>query len=333
MQGPKVNVPTLQVDVFKGQVKAAPLQVTLPSDEGSHFKGQLALKNIDIEYALKALSSSSKKSLAGVLDAEMSLEGEGSTWEELSPTLQGEVTISLERGVLYGLDPEAAIINELARKVPGVKKQRPAPLKLKTLKGVVEVKRGAVHLKEPIDVQTGEGPLRLQGALGLNLEADMKATLSLSPKRLSKQLGRPIPKKEPIKVPFQIQGPLSDPKVSGVGLTAVMAVAAVALGGGEALKVAEELKGKGKRALQEGKAKAKRALKRGKRRAQEELGKQRKRAEERAGEARAKAQAEADKAKREAQKRADEAKTKADSAKKKAKKEAGKAAKKLKGLF
>lgn len=337
MNGPKVQISTLQVDVFQGQVKAAPLQITLPSEEGSHFKGQLELKKVNIERALQELSSKPKKSIAGLLDAQLNLEGEGSEWEELSPTLHGEGQITLERGVLYGLDPEAAIVNELARKVPGVKKKRPAPLKLKTLKGAIEIKGGAVHLKEPIDLQTSEGPLRLEGALGLNLEADMQATLSLSPERLSKQLGKPVPQKDPIKVPFKVQGPLSDPKVSGVGLAAVVAVAAVALGGGEALKAAEALKGKGRRALSEGKRKAKRAIEDGKARATQALTERRQQASQQAEAAKKEAQAEADELKKKAQERAEQTKKDAEASKKAAKKaaksKAGKAAKKLKGIF
>lgn len=326
LNGPKLKVSTLQVDVFKGQVKAAPLMITLPSEEGSHFDGQIELKKIDLEIALKELAPERKKSMAGILDARLRLNGEGQTWEELSPTLEGDGTISLERGILYGLDPEAAIINELARKVPGVKKQQHTPLKLKTLKGKVKIKQGAIHLQEPIDLETSEGPLRLEGAIGLNQEADLKATLSLSPQRLSKQLGKPIPQKDPIKVPFRVQGPLSDPQVSGIGIAAVVAVAAVALGGGAVLKVAEEMKGKGKRALKEGKEKAERALKRSKERVNEELEQKKKAAELKAKEAKAKAQAEAEAAKEKAKKQANDAK-------KKAEKKAKNTAKKLKSIF
>jgi len=334
-----VKVKSLQVDVFKGQVRAAPLSVKLPSDEGAHFEGDFALSGIDLEEALKQLSAEqpSKKSVAGRLDASLTLKGEGRDQDELLSTLSGQGSTKLARGVLYGLDPEAGIYNALAKKLPGVKRKRSRPLKLKTLQGEVEVKGGAVHFKEPIELETDQGPLSVDGSLGFNLEAALEAVLMLDPKRVSRQLGRPVQHKGPIEVPFTVSGPLSEPKMSGVGLAALVAVAAVALGGGEALKAAEALKSRGREALNEGKREAERALKQSKRRAERELKRAQSRAREEAEAARRRAQAKRDEAQRKAKAEADKAKREAqrakDQAKREAKSKAQQAKKKLKGLF
>ena len=334
-----VKVKSLQVDVFKGQVRAAPLSMKLPSDEGAHFEGDFALSGIDLEEALKQLSAEqpSKKSVAGRLDAKLTLKGEGRDQDELLSTLSGQGSTKLARGVLYGLDPEAGIYNALAKKLPGVKRKRSRPLKLKTLQGEVEVKGGAIHFKEPLELETDQGPLSVDGSLGFNLEAALEAVLKLDPKRVSRQLGRPVQHKGPIEVPFKVSGPLSEPKMSGVGLAALVAVAAVALGGGEALKAAEALKSRGREALNEGKRGAKRALKRSKRRAERELKRAESRAREEAEAARRSAQAKRDEAQRKAKAEADKAKREAqrakDQAKREAKSKAQEAKKKLKGLF
>ena len=335
-----MSVSALELKVFQGLVRAAPLTVTLPAESQGSFKGELSLEKINLDLASKALSARSKKAVGGRLNAKLTLQGEGSTWEALSPTLQGEGSMQLNKGILYGLDPEAAIMNELSKKVPGVQRRRPRPLKLKTLSSEVEVKGGALHMREPVAIETSEGPMKINGSLGFNLNTDLSATLSLDPKRLSKQLGRPVPQKSPIKVPFKVSGPLSDPKVSGVGLAALVGVAALGLGGPEALKAAERLKQTGAEALQKGQREAKRALKRANREVKRALKRETARAAAKAEEAKRAAETQAkrevERAKREAQKKAEEAKKKAQKAKKDAQKKAKKAqkaAEKLKGLF
>ena len=324
LAGDTLKVSALHVDVFKGHISAEPLLFTLPNAGGrSPLSATLTLSRLNLERAFKELRSQKKRSIAGLLNAQLTLKGEGSTWEALAPTLEGQGSLSLKRGVLYQLDPQAAIINALAQKLPGVKRARPKPLKLKDLSAQVSVREGAIHLEEPVQVQTSEGPLELTGALGLNLEATLNGELALDPKRLSRQLKRPISHKGPLKVPFQVSGPLSSPKITGIGVAALVGAAALGLGGAEALKAADELKKKGKAALKRAEREARAQAKR----AEREARAQAKRAER---EARAKVES----AEREARAKVESAEREARAKAKREKERLERKAKeKLKGLF
>ena len=256
-----LEVKQMSVKVFKGSVSLHPIIVRMRDGLPPKFKSTFDMTSIDLADAISQ-TSGSKKSLSGRLSGSLTLTGEGADYTSAVPTLNGRGDILLKRGKLHTLDIQRAILSPVSRKVPGFKMpKKGSALAFKTLKGDVTIKKGKIHLDQPITMKTPEGPLKLDGYVGLDSKISLKGALKLSPKRLGQLIGKKVASKTPLPIDLKIGGTLSKPKVSNVGAAALLGAVVIAYGAGAALRALEKNKGKIQKTLKSVEKKAKAELK------------------------------------------------------------------------
>ena len=331
-----------RVKVFGGEVQVTPLELSLSgaSSSPAQWRAGLELENIDLKSASRALTGSPSE-LSGLLSGGLKLSGEGLTWAEIAPALEGQGKISLRRGALSTLKLQNQLMGGINKKLKLGRKQRRRAgrsLKLKTLSGAVRIREGRLSFDEPLKSETPDGPLLMTGYLGLDGSLQLKSKLQLSAQRVSSWVKRRITTPSSFPITFTIGGSLTQPKLQDLAAVALISAVAVAYGlsqvdGAQVKKSAERLikkaKGEAKARVDEAKRKAEQASREAKRKAEELRAQAEREANQKAQEAKRKAQ--------EAKRKAQEAKRKAQKAKRKAKREAKKRRKQaqdaLKGIF
>lgn len=316
LKGGVLTFTTLKFDAYDGQFVLTPTSARI-ADAVPSFKTHVAMKRVDVQKLLTE-QASLPGTLSGRITTEVDIEGKGADWQTLSKTLSGSLGVDLSEGVLKTLDLEQAVyspLNEKFGKLFPMPKGRDGT-RLGKVNTRFNVKQGKMMLAELLKLDTQEGPLQLNGAIGLDKSLDLKGTLMVSPARLNAVSGGKLKLDKAIPVSLSIGGTVTKPKISG--LDAAVLVAALApqiaksLGAEKALEAAQKAEALAREKAEEAKQKAKEIADK---------------AKQKANEAKAKARAEAEKAKAEAERRA---KAAADKAKKKAEDKAKKA---LKGLF
>jgi len=172
--------------------------------------------------------------LDGTLDAKVELSGKGLTAKALTQSLTGSLGGVLAGGLFKGMDLLSGVTGPLVSKLPFAAKAlegpggRGTPLG-KALPFNLAVSDGKAKLVKPITLDTGHGPIVIEGAFGLDGTLDMPATLSLSPEAVSAlTLGR-VKLTAPLPLGFKLVGPAWKPRLEGLALDgAVKTLAAAA---------------------------------------------------------------------------------------------------------
>lgn len=177
----------------------------------------------------------------GAMNAQVSLQGTGSTPDEVRRGVTGTVSLAFDDATLQGPDVgsvlEQGLLGELRKSTVGSLLAGAAPqeslgkTELKDLRIDGSVRDGWVTLARPIALDTRIGKLSVGGRVGLDRRLDLTGTIALTPSFVqSLTRGRFTPS-EPIAVPLELGGTVSKPVVEGLKADAlVSSIARGALG-------------------------------------------------------------------------------------------------------
>jgi AsmA protein len=238
---------------FGGSVSAKGTHLRLAHPEAP-FKVVANLKGVQGEELLGLFSK--QKVLGGTLDAAVQLDGTGLKLPEIEKSLAGTVQGGLRGGTFYGKDLVAAVTQPIAAKLPFAASRLPEgkATKLgKDLPFALHVANGAVRLDRPLQIDTGQGALAVEGGARLDGTLELPATFSLSPELVARLTGGRAKPRAPIPVAFRIVGPATSPRLEGLSIgPAVEAIAkeaatgaigrALGVQGGSAAEVAAKKK-------------------------------------------------------------------------------------------
>lgn len=294
----------LDFDAYDGHFTAAPTAVDLRQPNPA-FDLEMKLTDVDADAVLAA-QANLRGVLSGRMSTTMDLSGRGLEWPTIRDSLTGDLGLALANGQFERLELGNAIVGKVGDKVPFLKVDRRVKTGLKDLAGQFRVADGRMTLVKPMVTRTGEGPLSLEGSIGLDKTLDLRGTLQLQPETVRAWSGGKLAIDREMPVALRIGGTLLDPEVSGIeatDLVAALVIAAASAAGlgqlGDARRRAEE---EARLAADRARAEADRL----KARAAGEMAAARAAAEAKKKEAEAKARREAEKAKAAAKKKAEE---------------------------
>lgn len=304
LRGGVLRFEKLDFDAYDGHFTAAPTAVDLTRPD-PQFDLEMKLTDVDADAVL-----TDQANLRGVLSGRMSttmdLAGRGLEWPTIRDSLTGDLGLALANGQFERLELGNAIVGKVGDKVPFLKVDRRLKTGLKDLAGQFRVADGRMTLVKPMVTRTGEGPLSLEGSIGLDKTLDLRGTLQLQPETVRAWSGGKLAIDKAMPVGLRIGGTLSDPEVSGIEatdlVTALVAGAAMAAGLGEVDEARRRAEEEARQAAERARAEAERL----KSQAAREAAAVKRAAEEKKREAEAKARKEAEKAKAAAKKKAEE---------------------------
>ncbi len=224
----------LDFDAYGGHFSAAPTMVDLGAAQRS-FDMNVSFKNVNAQQLLAA-QADLPDTLSGRLSTQFKIKGKGNEWETMSKNLTGALGAQLKKGRFHGADLNSAVITPVANAVPGGLVKKPRGVKGTPLSSLAEkfvIANGKATLVEPMVAQTPQGPLELDGYIGLDKALHLKGSLKLSPRTISKISGNKVKTKKPVPVGLTIGGTVDNPKISGVEVGEL-----VKMMGGELLKAA-----------------------------------------------------------------------------------------------
>ncbi len=212
----------LLIDIFSG---------TIEVEGGWTSDGALALdariQSVELGEMTRSLASQEMQVFDGRLDMSLAVTGQGTSWEELKPGLEGRGSATIDDGVLHDVNLiEEALVGFTG--IPGLSSKLPEKLAKKYpalfssgntefdhMEGQVEVREGRVHILG-IEVDMPDFAVRGEGSVSLDGDLDMSTRLMLS-RAISKDLvgeAKPLKhlrdKRDRIQVPILITGRLPD---------------------------------------------------------------------------------------------------------------------------
>ena len=317
MKGGVLRFSALDFDAYGGHFTAAPTTMDIGAAERS-FDMNVNFRNVNAQQLL-AEQADLPDTLSGRLNTQFKVKGRGNEWEKLSKTLTGALGAQLAKGRLHGADVNQAVVAPVAAKIPGGLVKKPKGVRGTALRSLVakfSIANGKATLVEPMVAQTPQGPLELDGYIGLDRALKLTGTLKLTKSAVAKMTANKVKPSKPVPVGLTIGGTVDSPKITGVEIDGLVKV----LGGELAKSLGLEKVAAAKETALEAKRKAVAMAREKAAEARRRANQARKRAQDLARKKRKQLEAKARKKKREAEKKA----------KAKAKKEAKK---RLKGLF
>jgi uncharacterized protein involved in outer membrane biogenesis len=112
----RVSMRPLSAGIFGGTISG---NVDAVTGAAPRFNLTLAMRNLDLEQALRSQGLEASHKIRGYLTGNIALAGAGSGWERIRPTLSGSGRVSLANGKLLGVNIVADAINAVAA-APGV---------------------------------------------------------------------------------------------------------------------------------------------------------------------------------------------------------------------
>jgi len=315
MLGGKLTFNALDFNAYQGTFSAAQTSVDVGHAQ-PRFDLKTTLKDVDIAPLL-AEQADIKGALSGRFSGDFAVKGEGSIWDDVAKNLSGAMGASIVDGRLYKLDLKRAILTPLAAKLPLIKAPTgPAGMALRNLAGQFEIADGKARLKQPMKLDTPDGPVTLDGYIGLDKALNMKGTFEVTPAMVAQVSGGKLKLGKNAPVGLVLGGTVDAPEVSGVEVGDLVEALLRQSAAGQLIDAAKNAEALAREKAAEAEAMARQKVDAAKAEAQRRVDDAKKKADE------AKKKAEA------------EAKKKADAAKKKAEEEAKKKAKNaIKGLF
>jgi AsmA protein len=184
------------------------------------FKVVTKLKNVQADQALALFSG--KKVLSGALDADLQLDGPGFGHPALLKSLSGTLQGKLRDGTFHGKDLVASAAGPLAGKLPFARKVAEGGTTSlgKEVPFSVQIANGVARLAKPLQFDTGQGKVELQGGVGLDGGLQMPATVALSPDTISRMTGGKVKLGAPVPLGFTLAGPAWSPRLEGLSVDA-----------------------------------------------------------------------------------------------------------------
>jgi AsmA protein len=219
VQEDHVTLQQAQLQAFGGSVNAAGTSLFLAHDK-EPFKVVAKLQHVEAEQALGLFTK--QKVLSGALDADLRLDGPGLDRATVLHTVTGALTGELKDGAFHGKDLVASVAAPLAGKLPFAKKvpEGGATSLGKSLPFDIGIANGAATLRKPLQFDTGEGKVELQGGVGLDGTLKMPSTVALSPETVSKMTGGKVKPAGPVPLAFTLAGPAWSPRLEGLSVDA-----------------------------------------------------------------------------------------------------------------
>lgn len=179
--------------------------------KGLSYETGLQLEGVQAGVLVDALMPEFQGSLSGVLNAELSLSGKGSTAESIKKNLSGKGGWHLIDGLASGTKLSRGLVNLLGM-------QQLEQIDIKTAEGTFQVKQGVVKLAGSMagrDLQMApEGTIRLNGPV------DLRLPIRLAPK-VAEQLGNHASFSQLLRddegwvvLPLKVKGSIEAPQVS-----------------------------------------------------------------------------------------------------------------------
>jgi len=332
----QLQVKTLDVGAWGGNLSLSGTTVDARSDDPV-LAVRAKVRAVDAG-ALLGSQTSLKRYLTGRLSTTIEATGRGASWEGLAPSLAGQLSGKVTRGRFLGINAYGAAVKPLLSKLParyrnppGVRLDALAGTAFSELAGALEIRDGRLHILKDLVVNTPQGPLAFDGAIGLDKALDLRGRFDLSPAAVNQLTAGRFRPGVAIPVRMKVGGTLLRPRFEGVDMKAT----------GEALLkgvLASEAAAKVKAATDQAREEAERRVRELQARAEEEAGRRADELKRRAAEerrrlekkARDEAKAVRKRAEAEARKRATEARKRAEKA---AREKAEEAARELRRRF
>ncbi|MFN3201781.1 MAG: AsmA family protein [Bradymonadia bacterium] len=295
-----LNFKRLKFNAYDGEFDLTPTKANI-ADPVPSFETRVAMKRVSAQKLLSE-QMNLPGTLVGRISTELTIKGRGAEWKDLKETLTGSLTLDLADGVLKTLDLEQAIFKPLNKRFGDI---IPVPAgrdgtRLGKVNTRFNLNKGKMMLAELLTLDTKEGPLKLNGGIGLDKSLDLKGELMLSPKTLASVTGGRLKIDKALPVALSIGGTLTKPKISGIEGAALAAAlapqVAKALGAEKALEVAKKAEALAREKAAEAEKKAREIANKAKKKADEAKKKAEKKARDAANKAKKKAEDEAKKA-------------------------------------
>lgn len=212
-----VTLEQAQLLAFGGSVNASGTLVRLAHPD-EPFKLLTKVKGIAAEQAVGLFSK--QKVLTGTLDADLTLTGDGMEKTSLLKALSGALQGELRGGAFHGKDLVAAVAAPLAGKLPFAKKvtEGGSTSLGKELPFHVVIKDGLATLQKPIQFDTGQGQVKLEGGIGLDGSLQLPATVALAPEVISRITGGRIKPEAPVPLTLRLGGSATSPRIEGLNV-------------------------------------------------------------------------------------------------------------------
>lgn len=110
MQGKQVNIQSLKLNAFNGNV-AASGQATL--GDQPQFALNLGANNIDLQQALQSQKAKVADTIRGALTGQVQVSGAGSKFDQIKPTLKGNGRATIANGKLIGINVAAEALKKV----------------------------------------------------------------------------------------------------------------------------------------------------------------------------------------------------------------------------
>ena len=215
MQGGIVRFEKMDFDAYEGHFTAAQTSANIGAAKPS-FDVRAAIKNLSL---MPLLTEQAHKpgTMSGRFSGDIALKGQGKVWAEISKNLEGTIGASVVDGKFYKADLNKEIVGPLAKKVPFLKlPQGPGGIAIKTLQGRFDIKDGKANLREPMKAETPEGPLVLDGWIGLDSTMKLTGKLMLAPGVIAAASGNKIKPPKPMPVGLTMGGTVDNPAITGI---------------------------------------------------------------------------------------------------------------------
>ncbi|MGK0358797.1 MAG: hypothetical protein ACI9U2_001090 [Bradymonadia bacterium] len=289
----------LEFDAYDGHFSGAKTQANLGLAQPT-FDLKMALKNVNAGQML-ADQTTLKREIEGRLSTDIAVSGKGLVWAQMSKSLTGDLGLMLANGRVQSLNLEKAILGPLAQKVPFLSaKKIETGTAFKTLAGTFNIANGKMTLKKPMTLKSPRGDLSVDGAIGLDKSLDLRGTFEVTPALLRTVTGGKINLSKSIPIKLGLGGSITDPKITGLQVEALLTEVAKAAGLSKLMDAKAAVEAEARRRLDAAKAKAMAEVDKAKARAKAEVDKVKAKAKAQIDKAKARAKAEANKAKNKA---------------------------------
>jgi AsmA protein len=227
-----VSLEQAQLEAFGGTVNAAGTLVRLAHPD-EPFKVMTKVKGIAAEQAVALFSK--QKVLTGTLDADLELTGPGLEQASILKALTGALQGNLKGGAFLGKDLIGAVAGPLAGKLPFAKKlsEGNSTSLGKELPFHVQIQNGVATLQKPLQFETGQGQVKLEGGIGLDGSLALPATVMLAPELIARITGGRVKPSEGVPLTLKVGGTCTSPRIEGLSVdSAAKALASQAIAGG-----------------------------------------------------------------------------------------------------
>ncbi len=180
--------------VIRGNISLA------KADQGAGFASQIHFDNVNLERCIGELFGIKRIDAKGSLT--FALEGSGPSVYALTRTLEGEATLTANKGALTGLNVEQLLRRLERRPLSGGSEFRSGRTPFETLSVQVKIAKGNATV-ETVDLRGSSVQLALEGEASIpSRDLDLKGVATLVSSNADRKA---------FELPFVVQGPWDDP--------------------------------------------------------------------------------------------------------------------------